>query len=102
MYPPPGVPPQPEFVSPQSALVPSRQGEQSPLADASKSVRSPQVKAVAGKKKQIEDDGAIERDLLREARERFRGIVEYESKFRRKAIEELNFVDNMDHWKPEQ
>ena len=99
---PPGQPPQPEFVPQQANLVPSQQQVEVPLADASKSVRSPQVKATAGKRKQIKDDGAIERDLLREARDRFRGIVEYESKFRRRAIEELNFVDNMEHWRTEQ
>jgi hypothetical protein len=96
-------PPSAPDISPAMAnMVPSQQQPQIPLTDASKSLRSPQVKATAGRKKQIEDDGAIERDLLREARERFRTIVEYEEKFRRKAIEELNFVDNMDHWKPEQ
>ena len=61
-------------------------------------MRSPQVVARAGSKKQIEDEGNINRDLLTEARERFRTVIEYEEKFRRRAIEELNFVDNMEHW----
>ena len=92
----------PQLVPPQASMAPSQQDPQIPLTDASKSIRSPQVKATAGSKKQVEEDGAVDRDLLQEARVRFRAICEYEEKFRRKAIEELNFVDNMDHWKTEQ
>jgi hypothetical protein len=90
------------LVSPDANLVPSQQTAQIPFPTTSQSVRSPQVEATAGKKKQVEDDGKIERDLLQEARQRFRTIVENRAKFDRAAIEELNFTDNLNHWKPEQ
>jgi len=96
MYPPANT------AGPQNNLVPSQRDELSATTDASKSVRSPLVKATASTKKQVDEDGDAKRDLLEEARLRFRGICEYEEKFRRRAIDELNFVDNMDHWKPEQ
>jgi hypothetical protein len=88
-------------------LVPSQQSDASQVLpasyDASKSLRTPQVEVSARKKEDGPNPEELaDKELLDEAHERFRKCAEYESAWRKRAVEELNFVDGLDHWTAEQ
>jgi hypothetical protein len=59
-----------------------------------------QVEVAGQRKEEDPADGQQERDLLVEAHERFKAIVEYDGPWRRNATEELNFIA-LDHWSPQ-
>lgn len=66
----------------------------------SASLNTPTTTLVANKKEPEADTS--EADLLELAQERFRIAQSYESKWRERAIEELQFVDALEHWTTEQ
>src|SRR5438128_1791883 len=89
-------------MSPGIPLVPSQQADApQPMPasyDASRSLRSPQVEVRAVRKPEGDPKADEELDLLVEAHERFQKCVAFEDPWRKRAVEELDFVDGLDHW----
>ena len=70
-----------------------------PIEVESKGIQSRQTVAIARRKDRIEDPT---KDFLALAQQRFRKVCDSENEWRKLAEEELDFVDNLEHWTPAQ
>ena len=62
-----------------------------------------QVVEVSGiKKPEDDEDNRVKQEILDEAHERFRICSQHDQAWRKRATEELNFVDKLDHWSADQ
>jgi len=82
--------------------VPSERPDQSVgVTQQSARLRAP-TSVVSAARRKVKSEGEIaDEKLIEQARERFRNVVDSENAWRRRATEELKFVDGLEHWTTE-
>src|SRR4051794_21983249 len=88
-------------MSPQNLIPSQRPPDDAPLVPSlGRSLPTNQVEIAAQKRPEEEEDPEEkeDRELLDEAQERFKLCQEYDDPWRKRATEELNFVDKLEHW----